>query len=183
MRKSAAGQRLVSAVELKSESPEQTQEIGARLALSLRVPGVVLLHGLLGSGKTTLTRGIAAGLGLKDLSDVNSPSYTLINIYHASCPIYHVDLYRLSGSRDLLSIGMDEFLGEDGITIIEWSERLEEKPEDPVEVEMQDAGGDARIIRITSPTGSSPAIISAKKRRGRRSAPHGNPSGRKSKKS
>ncbi len=147
----ACGDRREKVIEITSQSPEQTHEIGINLSRSLRVPGVILLRGLLGSGKTTLTRGIAAGLGLKDPADVNSPSYTLVNIYHASCPIYHVDLYRLSGERDLRSIGLDEFLGEEGVTIIEWSERLEVKPESAVEIEIKDAGDDARNIRIRFP--------------------------------
>jgi tRNA threonylcarbamoyladenosine biosynthesis protein TsaE len=79
--------------------------------------------GDLGAGKTTLTRGIAQGLGLADTSLVNSPSFTLVNVYQGICPIYHVDLYRLEGARDLYSIGLDDFMGSEGVTIIEWSER------------------------------------------------------------
>ena len=85
---------------------------------------MVFLRGSLGTGKTTLTRGIAQGLGIKDPSLVNSPSFTLVNIYYGRCPIYHVDLYRLDGERDLYSIGLDDFLGKDGVTVVEWSERL-----------------------------------------------------------
>jgi len=134
-----------------SKSPEETQKIGMEIARSLPVPGVVLLRGTLGSGKTTLTRGIALGLGLDDPGLVNSPSFTLVNIYHGRCPIYHVDLYRLKGKRDLYSIGIDEFMGTEGVTIVEWSEKLSSKCAGAVEVELEDAGGDRRRLYINSP--------------------------------
>jgi len=136
---------------LVSGSPEETQRAGAEIARSLPVPGVVLLRGALGTGKTTLTRGIAEGLGMHDPSRVHSPSFTLVNIYYGICPIYHVDLYRLEGERDLYSIGLDDFLGNEGITVIEWSERLPDGFGDATMIEIEDAGGDQRILRIFSP--------------------------------
>ncbi|MDM7997019.1 MAG: tRNA (adenosine(37)-N6)-threonylcarbamoyltransferase complex ATPase subunit type 1 TsaE [Acidobacteriota bacterium] len=135
-------------MELLSTSPEETQKIGAEIGRSLPIPGIVLLRGDLGAGKTTLTRGIAQGLGLADTSLVNSPSFTLVNVYQGICPIYHVDLYRLEGARDLYSIGLDDFMGSEGVTIIEWSERLTDKIEDATEVEITDAGDDQRLLRI-----------------------------------
>jgi tRNA threonylcarbamoyladenosine biosynthesis protein TsaE len=136
--------------EFLSKSPEETMKIGRELARSLPVPGVVLLRGNLGAGKTTLTRGIAQGLGLSDLSLVNSPSFTLVNVYQGACPIYHVDLYRLDGARDLYSIGIDDFLGKEGVTIIEWAERLVFPFEGAVEIRLTDAGDDRRILRVSS---------------------------------
>jgi tRNA threonylcarbamoyladenosine biosynthesis protein TsaE len=134
-----------------SKSPEETRRIGLEIGRSLPIPGVVLLRGALGTGKTTLTRGIAEGLGLEDPGLVNSPSFTLVNIYHGVCPIYHVDLYRLEGERDLYSIGMDDFLGSDGVTIIEWSERLITKMDRAFEIEIEDAGDDLRILHFLDP--------------------------------
>jgi len=136
-----------------SKSPEETRKIGVEIGRSLPVPGVVLLRGGLGTGKTTLTRGIAQGLGLADAGLVNSPSFTLVNIYHGACPIYHVDLYRLEGERDLYSIGLDDFLGSDGVTVIEWSERLTTGFERALEIEIQDAGDDRRVLLIHSSSG------------------------------
>jgi tRNA threonylcarbamoyladenosine biosynthesis protein TsaE len=136
---------------LLSRSPEETERIGREIARSLRVPGVILLRGALGSGKTTLTRGIAVGLGLSDPGRVNSPSFTLVNIYQGACPIYHVDLYRLEGKRDLYSIGIDEFLGTEGVTIVEWSEKLSSRFSGAVEVEIEDAGGDQRMLYVVYP--------------------------------
>ena len=137
--------------KILSKSPEDTHKLGIKIGQSLPVPGVVLLRGDLGMGKTTLTRGIAEGLGMKDLDRVNSPSFTLVNIYQGICPIYHVDLYRLEGERDLYSIGIDDFLGNDGITIVEWSERLASPVPNAVEVTIQDAGEDSRILHVFMP--------------------------------
>ncbi len=160
----AARQRRVTR-EILSRSPGQTHRLGVRLARDLRVPGVLLLRGMLGMGKTTLARGVAQGLGLADTSLVSSPSYALINIYQARCPVYHVDLYRVSGERELRSIGIEDFLGREGVTIVEWSERLPFPPDSAVEVEIEDAGGDARVLRICYPA------VSAEKR-GRARSPH-----------
>jgi tRNA threonylcarbamoyladenosine biosynthesis protein TsaE len=131
-----------------SKSPRETHDFGRELAKSLTVPGVVLLNGALGTGKTTLTRGIAEGLGLKDLGRVNSPSFTLVNIYQGCCPVYHVDLYRLRGERDLYSTGLDDFMGREGVTVIEWGDRLGYVPDQAVVIEIEDAGNDKRILRV-----------------------------------
>ena len=137
--------------DILTGSPEETQNIGYEIAKYLSIPGVVLLRGELGTGKTTLTRGIARGLGMDDPNLVNSPSFTLVNIYQGICPIYHIDLYRLQGARDLYSIGLDDFLGEEGITIVEWSERLSCTCPQAAEVEIVDAGDDKRKLHISVP--------------------------------
>jgi len=137
-----------SPVRVHSSSCEETHRIGFEIGKTIPVPGVVLLRGTLGAGKTTLTRGIAEGLGLTDTDRVCSPSFTLVNIYQGHCPIYHVDLYRLSGPRDLYSIGIDDFIGKDGVTIVEWSERLTDLFPDAVEIEITDAGGDSRVLYV-----------------------------------
>jgi tRNA threonylcarbamoyladenosine biosynthesis protein TsaE len=135
-----------------SKSPEETERAGRRIGRSLRVPGIVLLRGTLGAGKTTLTRGIAQGLGLDDPGLVNSPSFTLVNVYHGNCPIYHVDLYRLERERDLSTIGLDDFMGWEGVTIVEWSERLPDLYPNATVIEIEDAGDDRRVLHIFSPT-------------------------------
>lgn len=132
---------------LHSHSPDETQHIGCELARRVRVPGVVLLYGSLGVGKTTLTKGIAEGLGVSDPAVVHSPSFTIVNIYRGRCPIYHVDLYRLAGKRAIGSVGIEDFIGADGVTIVEWGERLGPYADSALIVEINDAGGDERIIR------------------------------------
>ena len=134
-----------------TRSPEETEALGRRIARGLTVPCVVLLRGSLGTGKTTLARGIATGLGLEDSSLVNSPSFTLVNIYKAKHLIYHVDLYRLEGERDFRSVGIEDFFGEDGVTIVEWGERLPFPARSALAVDLDDAGGDTRVITVSKP--------------------------------
>lgn len=150
--------------EYLSRSPEDTQRIGAGIAADLALPGVVLLHGNLGMGKTVLVRGIALELGVRSPDEVSSPSFTLVNIYEGRCPVYHVDLYRLDGARDIYSIGIDEFIGCDGVTVVEWGERLAGDFPGAVEVEIEDRGGDARLLRVRLPGGRKPG---RRARRGR----------------
>lgn len=138
--------------DIVSKSPGETHNFGKEFAKSLPIPGVVLLYGALGTGKTTLTRGIAQGLGLKDPGMVNSPSFTLVNIYQGFCPIYHVDLYRLRGERDLYLTGLDDFMGREGVTIVEWGERLGYVPAQAVVIELEDAGNDMRILHVLTQT-------------------------------
>ena len=145
MRRLRRGERVRA---VRCNSAGETELLGFRLAKMLRPPAVVLLRGSLGSGKTTLARGLAAGLGLADPSAVHSPSFTIVNIYQARIPIYHVDLYRLEGRRDLSSVGLEDFLGRDGVTIVEWGERLGSYGAADLIIELQDAGGESRLVRI-----------------------------------
>ena len=142
------------AEELVTKSPEETERVGMELSSFITVPGVVLLRGALGTGKTTLTRGIAQGLGIIDPDSVHSPSFTLVNIYEASCRIYHVDLYRLKDERDLYLTGMDDFMGREGVTIVEWGERLGTVPPKAIVVDIDDGGNDMRKLRINIPAKS-----------------------------
>ena len=132
----------------RTRSAAETEALGRRLARLLCAPSVVLLRGSLGSGKTTLTRGLAQGLGVQDPDAVSSPSFTIVNLYEGRCPVYHVDLYRLEGRRDLASIGLEEFLGIRGVTIVEWGERLADDLTTALVVEILDCGGDMRRINV-----------------------------------
>jgi len=152
MRRKRPGRQVL---EILSTSAAQTELIGDAIGKLLAIPGVVLLRGALGAGKTTLTRGLARGLGLKDLTDVSSPSYTLINIYQGRVPIYHLDLYRLEGERDLYSTGFDDFLSVEGVSIVEWGERLSFPIETAVEVDIDYAGENERRLRLSYPGGKS----------------------------
>lgn len=97
---------------------EETHALGERIARAAAPDMVILLDGDLGAGKTTLTQGIAKGLGVK--RRVTSPTFNILKIYHGSIPLYHIDAYRLEGiSQDL---GFDELLDDEGLTVIEWSE-------------------------------------------------------------
>lgn len=109
--------------EFVSHSEDETLELGRTLAASLPLPAHVLLHGDLGAGKTTLTRGLGEGLGV-DPDEVSSPTFTLINRYEGRVRVYHVDLYRI-GPEDTAEIGLDEILEDaNAVVIVEWAERL-----------------------------------------------------------
>lgn len=108
-----------------SRSPEETERLGEGLAKRLQAGDVVALSGELGTGKTTLVRGIARGLGVKE-DEVASPSFTIINEYPSSPPLYHIDFYRLSKREELTEIGFWEYLGGEGIVVIEWADRIPE---------------------------------------------------------
>lgn len=132
---------------MRSYSAEETERLGNELAKEVPVPGVILLCGSLGVGKTTLTRGLALGFGVRDGAAVHSPSFTIVNVYQGRCPVYHVDLYRLTSELALRTVGLEDFVGRDGITIIEWGDRLGDYLDAALIVELEDAGGDERIIR------------------------------------
>jgi len=108
-----------------SKSEMETFQTGQRIGERIRKPTTILLFGGLGTGKTVLTRGIAFGLGVADPSSVHSPSFTLVNLYPSSRgTLVHIDLYRLETTRDLYSIGIEEFLDGNSIVVIEWAEKL-----------------------------------------------------------
>jgi tRNA threonylcarbamoyladenosine biosynthesis protein TsaE len=109
--------------EYKSASENETFELAKRLAESFQGEEIVLLTGELGAGKTVFAKGIASGLGLEDVNQVCSPSFTLVNIYKAKCPIYHFDLYRLRNNSEIEDLGWEDYLDR-GVIIVEWAEKL-----------------------------------------------------------
>lgn len=96
--------------------------MGERLGRQLRPGDVIALFGDLGAGKTTLTRGIAMGLGLD--ADIHSPTFTLIHEHPGAVPLYHVDLYRLSCEEEVETLGLEEYIYSDGVTVVEWADRM-----------------------------------------------------------
>lgn len=104
---------------MRTHSPAETRALGERLARVLCPGDVLCLWGDLGAGKSELTRGIAAGLGVT--APVTSPSFTIMNVYEEGrLPLYHFDWYRLESSEELYEMGMDEYLGGDGVAVVEW---------------------------------------------------------------
>jgi tRNA threonylcarbamoyladenosine biosynthesis protein TsaE len=136
--------------EFISHSAEETIACGRELASSLTPPVLVMLSGDLGSGKTTLTKGIISGLGAAREEDVTSPTFTLVHVYHNHCKVYHADLYRIEGFHDLESIGLEDVLSEQAVLIIEWSERFSLQTDwRRVQVRLEHSGGDTRKIVIS----------------------------------
>jgi tRNA threonylcarbamoyladenosine biosynthesis protein TsaE len=109
---------------LISNSEKETQLLGKRLASFLKPGDIIALRGDLGSGKTTFTKGIAVGLGVKNSQYVSSPSFVIVREHAAICRLYHIDLYRLDNIEDIEYIGIQEYLDSDGVTVIEWAEKL-----------------------------------------------------------
>ena len=137
-------------LEYVTTSPGETRALGAGLARVLRAGDVILLRGPLGAGKSELTRGIASGLGVAET--VTSPSFTILNVYESgSLPLYHFDWYRLSSADELYDLGMDEYLGGNGLAVVEWPERCPEAvPEDCLEITLIPGSGEQRLIRLAS---------------------------------
>lgn len=132
--------------EYITNSEKETFLLAKNLAKNLKGREVILLEGELGSGKTVFTKGMAAGLGVKDVHQVCSPSYTLINIYQAKYPIFHIDLYRLSKDSEIMDLGWEDYLGQ-GVIIVEWAEKIKFNLE-AIRVTLQIQDGDKRKIKI-----------------------------------
>ena len=113
----------MKSVQYLSQNEKETLRLGAELAPYLRYGSIVCLFGDLGSGKTTFTKGIAQGLKINQ-TKVNSPTFVLMNIYEGKKPLYHFDLYRVEKAEEILNIGYEEFLYGDGVTVVEWADKL-----------------------------------------------------------
>jgi tRNA threonylcarbamoyladenosine biosynthesis protein TsaE len=123
--------------------------LGERLARALPAHGVVLLTGNLGSGKTTLAKGIVSGLGAAPAEEVSSPTFTLIHEY-GNGRVYHVDLYRLEEPRELATLGLDELFERDAMVLIEWGERFRRfLPAQRTEIRIRALDRDEREIEVT----------------------------------
>jgi len=133
-----------------SKSTEETIKIGSKLAKSLKAGSVVALVGELGSGKTVLTKGIAKGLGVKNVRYVNSPTFVIIKEYKGKLPLYHFDLYRLNKSSLLDWENFEEYFYGDGVAVIEWADKIRKLlPPKYVEVRLSVAGENKRKIIIS----------------------------------
>lgn len=106
-----------------TESEEDTFHLGEKLGRGLAGDELILISGELGSGKTVFVKGLASGLGVKDVSLVCSPSFTLVNVYEGKFPLFHIDLYRLEEPDEITDLGLEDYLGQ-GVVAVEWAERL-----------------------------------------------------------
>lgn len=110
-------------LDIVSHSLAQTQRLGARLGELLRGGELLLLDGDLGTGKTSLTQGIAEGLGVHEV--VSSPTFTLLKEYEGRRPLYHFDLYRLDVPEEALDLGFEEYFESNGVCVVEWAQKAE----------------------------------------------------------
>lgn len=134
-------------ITINSASERETEALGEKLAGSLTGTEVLALFGGLGMGKTAFTRGLAKGLGIED--GVSSPTFAIVNEYNGKFPVYHFDMYRITGWDDLYSTGFFDYLGN-GVLVIEWSENIENAlPEDAVRIYIEKGPDESsRIFRI-----------------------------------
>lgn len=132
-------------LKITTASPEETIAWGQRIGKLLHPGDVIALYGDLGAGKTTLTRGIAVGLGLD--ADIHSPTFTLIHEHAGAVPLYHIDLYRLAGEDEVESLGLEEYIYGDGVTIVEWADKMETTlPSDRLDITLKMAGDEGREL-------------------------------------
>ncbi len=111
-------------LSVTSNSPEETELAGELLGSLARPGDFVSLIGDLGAGKTCFSRGVARGVEVDPTTPVTSPTFTLLNIYQGRIPLYHFDLYRLTGDGDLADLGFPDYFDGDGLCLVEWAERL-----------------------------------------------------------
>ena len=135
--------------EIITHSAEETIAWGRELARKLQPPVLILLSGELGSGKTTLTKGIVAGLNAATEDEVTSPTFTLIHEYGGGQRVFHGDLYRIENFHDFETLGLEDVFAKPAIVILEWSENFPLKtPWPQIRLQLQHRGGDARKITV-----------------------------------
>ena len=134
-------------MEYITNSPRETEAVGAALAKVLKPGTVIAYRGDLGAGKTAFTRGLARGLGYQE--PVTSPTYTIVNEYLGGrLPLFHFDMYRLGSAEDLWDIGWEDYLERGGICAVEWSENVEEALDSFLLVNIEKTGDQSRRITI-----------------------------------
>ena len=135
---------------LESHSPDETRRFGERLAARLRPGDVVACIGELGAGKTCFIQGLAHGLGVT--SEVTSPTFVLVNQYRGRLHVYHLDAYRTESLAELADLGVEEMLHGDGVTVVEWADKLGPLlPPHTITVTITGLGDEPRDIEITRP--------------------------------
>lgn len=133
---------------ITTHSERDTLKFGSELSRLLEKGDVLCIQGEMGAGKTHLIKGIAEGMGV-DQTKVNSPTFTLVNEYDGTTKLFHFDLFRIKNDRELLDIGIEEYLYGDGICLIEWPEKMETfKPESAVQITITKLNNNSRKLEI-----------------------------------
>jgi len=142
----------VGSREIVTHSFEETIRCGREIGAALKPPVLVLLSGELGAGKTTLTKGMASGLGAANEDEVTSPTFTLVHKYTRGAPVYHVDLYRIGDFHDFETLGLEDVFAEKAVVIVEWPDRFRLRTEWPVmRIKLEHVAEDTRRITIEAP--------------------------------
>lgn len=155
----------VASREILTHASDETLQRGREIGARLKPPALVLLSGELGAGKTTLTKGIVSALGAAEEDQVTSPTFTLVHKYDNGAVVYHIDLYRVGDFHDLETLGLEDFLTEHAIVIVEWPEKLTLRTDWPVvRIQLEHAGEDTRRITIRDEAGILGASVGEPKR-------------------
>ena len=145
-------------MEFYTNSLQETEALAARLGARLTPGTVIAYRGPLGAGKTAFTRGLARGLGVRE--PVTSPTYTIVNEYLTGrLPLFHFDMYRLSGPDDLFDIGWEDYLDRGGVCAVEWSENVAEALEGAIAVTLEITGPETRRITVEGGLGLADAEL------------------------
>ena len=132
-----------------TNSARETMLVGEKLAKKLKPGDIIALSGNLGSGKTTFTKGVGKGLGVKYPGRINSPTFVLIKEYDGKMPLYHLDLYRLDDLKEIENLAIEEYIYGNGVTVIEWAEKIKSiLPEKHISVKLNIKGDNKREIII-----------------------------------
>ncbi len=143
-------------LEILTHSSEETIARGREIGARLKAPVLILLSGDLGAGKTTLTKGIAAGLGAAREEDITSPTFTLVHKYQGSTRVYHVDLYRIEDLHDFETLGLEDIFSEQAVVIVEWPDRLKLRTDWPiVRIRLEHVAEEVRRILVSESIGTS----------------------------
>ena len=133
-----------------TNSYEETERVAEELAKSLKGGEVIAMYGDLGTGKTAFVRGLVRALGIE--GHITSPTFTIMNAYNGRLPLYHVDVYRIADPDEMYEIGCDEYIGSDGVCVIEWAELIEDiLPDEYIKINIKkdsEKGDDYREITI-----------------------------------
>ncbi len=155
-------------MEILSPSAEHTIDLGRKIGRLAQAGQFICLDGPLGTGKTQLVRGLAAGCGVADLTVVCSPTYVMLNIYPADSAtpqartLYHLDAYRIQSAEDFQAIGFDELLDQDGIIVLEWASKVPQLlPPDRLSIAGQWAGENSRRWQLLASGGRSAALLNS----------------------
>src|SRR5215472_9521558 len=143
--------------EIITHSAEETIQWGREFAKRLKAPVLMLLTGDLGTGKTTLTKGLVSGLGAAAEDDVTSPTFTLVHVYgrplEDKAKVYHADLYRIESFHDFETLGLEDMFATPAVAILEWSEKFPlPSPWPLVRIRLEHLGADSRRISVLDPS-------------------------------
>ena len=132
-----------------TKSAEETETLGQKIGALLKKGDILAMRGPLAAGKTTLTKGIAQSLGIRD--EITSPTFCLISEYSGTMPLYHMDVYRLDGAEDFINLGTDDMLYGEGVCVIEWSEKImSELPDTAIAIDIGVNDDGTRTVSISN---------------------------------